>query len=634
MRAAAPPGQARLDEAALVALRAATRSLHAARPAAARELARFLAIADRNLCLPTDPLARWLDGAHLLVTGGSGCIGAALLDELAKYRPARVVSVSRGVTPVRPRPGGTEYLHADIRDRKALERLVARVRPDVIFHLAAQRDPSLAEVDVHRTVTTNILGTRNVLAAAAAAEVKQVVCASTGKALRPYSPDVYAACKRAAEWVASQASAERDLVVTAARFTHVVDNSLIHRRLERWAADGAVVRLHGPDAAFYAESAAESAQLLLLAGLGGWRGQYLVHAITDLGWPVSLLDLALGVLARAGSGAPIYFTGYERGYEEVPFPGLYDPATAGDVSPLLNALEAARASMAGLPIDAVPLQVPPDPAARPGPGRPGGSLRPDQGARRDPGPAGRDVLVPAAGDARRAAARGPGPGGGPGRSAPRPARHGPGADPGRDLGRGRSRAGLSPPASPTRGAGAHCASVSGPGRHGWSAPTFTPLGPTGAAGPADSAGPPRTARPPGTAGSARRSRPPGWPPAQERVSEHGGRPQDAVPVPVLDRVRQAHGQRHAATRHVQQHERHHVLRYVGLVSTSSSRKIGATRPAWIENQENPRRTVQNHTRGPADPQRSGSCRAKTWNPARAHRVRCSTNSPGLRGTSS
>ena len=392
----APPGQARLDEAALVALRAATRSLHAARPAAARELARFLAIADRNLCLPTDPLARWLDGAHLLVTGGSGCIGAALLDELAKYRPARVVSVSRGVTPVRPRPGGTEYLHADIRDRKALERLVARVRPDVIFHLAAQRDPSLAEVDVHRTVTTNILGTRNVLAAAAAAEVTQVVCASTGKALRPYSPDVYAASKRAAEWVASQASAERDLVVTAARFTHVVDNSLIHRRLERWAADGAVVRLHSPDAAFYAQSAAESAQLLLLAGLGGWRGQYLVHAITDLGWPVSLLDLALGVLARAGSGAPIYFTGYERGYEEVPFPGLYDPATAGEVSPLLNALEAARASkLAGLPIDAVPLQVAPDPAAGTGPGRPGGSLRPDQGARRDPGPAGRDVLVPA-----------------------------------------------------------------------------------------------------------------------------------------------------------------------------------------------------------------------------------------------
>ena len=63
-------------------------------------------------------------------------------------------------------------------------------------------------------------------------------------------------------------------------------------------------------------------------------------------------------------------------------------------------------------------------------------------------------------------------------------------------------------------------------------------------------------------------------------------------------------------------------------------KIGPTSPAWSENQANPRRHVQNHTRGPASPARSGTCRANTWNPARAQRVRCSMNSPGLRGTSS
>jgi len=35
----------------------------------------------------------------------------------------------------------------------------------------------------------------------------QVVCASTGKALRPYSPETYTASKRAAEWTASVAAA-------------------------------------------------------------------------------------------------------------------------------------------------------------------------------------------------------------------------------------------------------------------------------------------------------------------------------------------------------------------------------------------------------------------------------------------
>jgi hypothetical protein len=57
---------------------------------------------------------------------------------------------------------------------------------------------------------------------------------------------------------------------------------------------------------------------------------------------VSLLDVALGTIAETGSQSPIYVCGHEEGYECSPFPALYDPATAGDVSPLINAFEAPR----------------------------------------------------------------------------------------------------------------------------------------------------------------------------------------------------------------------------------------------------------------------------------------------------
>jgi hypothetical protein len=70
----------------------------------------------------------------------------------------------------------------------------------------------------------------------------------------------------------------------------------------------------------------------------------------------------VGVLAETGSATPIYLSGYDRGYEEIPFPGLYDPATAGEVSPLLNAFEAGRVT--GAPshmVDAFPLEMKPDP---------------------------------------------------------------------------------------------------------------------------------------------------------------------------------------------------------------------------------------------------------------------------------
>jgi nucleoside-diphosphate-sugar epimerase len=362
MRAVAPEGRQCLSHPESRKLADLTQALLAAKPDAPREYSRFLAIGQRSIGLPRAGLEASLSGKSVLVTGGTGCIGSALLAQLVGLRPRRLVSVSRGYAGG-PRLDGAEYVRADVRDLARLTAVFGDIRPDVVFHVAAQRDPGLAEHEVHRTVTTNVLGTRNVIAAAAGSGAAQVVCASTGKALRPYSPDVYTASKRVAEWLLSRAAARGAAGYSAVRFTHVVDNSIIHARLLEWCAGG-VIRLHSPDAAFYAQSALESAQLLLGAstGGGGGAGALRLHAITDLGWPVSLLDMALGVLKRTGSGAPIYLSGYDHGYEAVPFPGLYDPETAGAVSPLLNAFEAARAGCSPCPgADAFPLEVAPVP---------------------------------------------------------------------------------------------------------------------------------------------------------------------------------------------------------------------------------------------------------------------------------
>jgi nucleoside-diphosphate-sugar epimerase len=363
MRVVAPPGQGVLDDETVRLLQDLTQSLIAAKCGAAEEHARFLSIAERGLCLPEELLAERVRGATVMVTGGTGCIGSTLMGQLVTRGPGRLVSISRHISDSRPRYASAEYLRADVTDRASLDRVIGEVRPDLIFHVAAQRDPGLAEVEVHRTVSTNVLGARNVLAAAAAAGVPQVVCASTGKALRPFSPDMYTASKRAAEWVSAGVATSTDMLVSAARFTHVLDNSIIYQRLREWADDG-VIRLHSPDIAFYVQSALESAQLLLLSCLGARRREFRIFAISDLGWPVSLMDLALAVLASSGSPTPIYLSGYDKGYEEVPFPGLYDPMTAGDVSPLLNAFEAGAVVDPPCPmIDAFRVDMAPEPQA-------------------------------------------------------------------------------------------------------------------------------------------------------------------------------------------------------------------------------------------------------------------------------
>ncbi len=362
MQQAVPPGRQRLTGAELRRLGALTRALLASKPAAHEESDRFLAAAGKDIDLPYPFLAECLGGKRILVTGGTGCVGAMLMAQLARLRPARLVSVSRGLTAGWPRLPGAEYARADIRDQAQLDAVFGQAGCDIVFHVAGQRDPGLAEHEVHRTVTTNVLGTRNVIRAAAAHGVPHLVAASTGKALRPYSPEVYTASKRAAEWLLGQAAARGLMSCTAARFTHVVDNSIIHARLLDWC-DGGLIRLHGADIAFYVQSALQSAQLLITAAAGAQRGSLRVHAISNLGWPVALLDVALGTLARSGSAVPIYFSGYDRGYEPEPFPGLYDPMTAGDVSPLISAFEGTATEHSWCPaVDVFPLQIASAPA--------------------------------------------------------------------------------------------------------------------------------------------------------------------------------------------------------------------------------------------------------------------------------
>lgn len=323
---------------------AATRAVVADRRDAARdEVERFRATGARALGIDQERVRQAHAGRTVLVTGGTGCIGSALVRLLRENGAARVVSISRGRTVGRPRTEGVEYRCLDVRQRDAVRDLVAELRPDIVYHVAAQRDPGLAEQLVARTVSTNVAGTVNVVDACRSVGGLHLGFASTGKALRPFSRDVYAGSKKISEWVMRNGlaveGAGAGITGSAVRFTHIVDNSIIHRRLRDWCAADAVVRLHDAGTMFYVQSALEAAQLLMGSILDAVPGRLGVDAITDLGWPISLLDLAVGVIAETGSSSPIHVCGHDPGYERSPYPALYDPLASGERSPLFSSFE-------------------------------------------------------------------------------------------------------------------------------------------------------------------------------------------------------------------------------------------------------------------------------------------------------
>jgi hypothetical protein len=355
IRAAAPPGMDDVPPATVRALHALTLELAEALPDAPAEFDAFTTAAlSRTLGLDRAPLESAIAGRSVAVVGGTGCIGSRLIDELEQLGPARLVSVSRGITaPNRINPAA-DYRLGDVRDPAALQRIFDACRPEIVFHVAAQRDPGLAEVEVTRTVETNVLGTANVVDACVIHGVERLVYASTGKALRPHTPEIYAASKRIAEAIVATrgSGALRRAMV---RFTHVVDNSIVLGKILE--PTSGVVRLHGDEIMFFIQSALESAELLLLGAVEAGRGDgAALLAIRDLGAPARLTELAVGAIARGSSDGAIYFSGFDPGYEETPYPGLYLPEISVDASVLLNVFEASIASDPTCPanVDIVP----------------------------------------------------------------------------------------------------------------------------------------------------------------------------------------------------------------------------------------------------------------------------------------
>lgn len=115
-------------------------------------------------------LQRSYAGKKVLVTGHTGFKGTWLTAWLLKLG-AKVAGLSKDI-PTRPSmfeelglADRISHHIADVRDLAAVKRIVVGEKPDFVFHLAAQAIVSRSYTDPVETMTTNAIGTMNVLEA-------------------------------------------------------------------------------------------------------------------------------------------------------------------------------------------------------------------------------------------------------------------------------------------------------------------------------------------------------------------------------------------------------------------------------------------------------------------------------------
>lgn len=149
-------------------------------------------------------IKKFYKNKSILVTGGTGTIGSALVLELLKYRckVIRVLSndenslfdLSEKVKifskdiPIQNfnedmLKKKIRYFLGDIREYERCEEVTRDV--DIVIHAAAIKHVNIAEYNPYEVTKTNVLGTENILRASIANEVSKFLLISTDKVVSP-----------------------------------------------------------------------------------------------------------------------------------------------------------------------------------------------------------------------------------------------------------------------------------------------------------------------------------------------------------------------------------------------------------------------------------------------------------------
>lgn len=259
-----------------------------------------------EVVLDQEELSSYFKDRTVLITGAGGSIGSELCQQVARFKPDRLILVGHGENSIYLIHREMVSLYgeeielipviADIQDRDLMFSVMKEFHPHVVYHAAAHKHVPLMEFNPHEAVKNNIFGTKNVAEAAKEAGVDKFVMVSTDKAVNP--PNVMGATKRVAEMIVTGLNGDSKTQFVAVRFGNVLGSrGSVVPLFKEQIKKGGPVTVTDYRMTRYFMTIPEASRLVIQAGYMANGGEVFV---LDMGEPVHILDLARKVIKLSG----------------------------------------------------------------------------------------------------------------------------------------------------------------------------------------------------------------------------------------------------------------------------------------------------------------------------------------------
>lgn len=267
----------------------------------------------REAVQPDDTeINKLLENKTLLISGAGGSIGREIVRQILKAQPKKIILLGHGENSIfeieqelKDKILRKEFsmniseiipVIADIKDKPALEEILEKYKPEVVFHAAAHKHVPLMESNPYEAVKNNVLGTKNLIESTINHSIKKFILISSDKAVNP--TNMMGATKRIAELIVLKAARKYNTNFSVVRFGNVLGSrgSVVHTFQKQINAGGPITITH-PEIMRYFMTIPEAVQLVLQAFA---LSKGVEVFVLDMGFPIKIVDLAMDMVRLAG----------------------------------------------------------------------------------------------------------------------------------------------------------------------------------------------------------------------------------------------------------------------------------------------------------------------------------------------